>query len=105
MISSQDKNVNILKNEKSFQHEIKNVFIIFKGLSVARNCLRFESRPLNEIINSCLPLNSSKTNEHSKRNIISKHWDDSLVTIYNILSFWKLQFLVKTQGHSSVVLA
>ena len=29
MIWSQDKNVNILKNEKSFQHEIKDVFYHF----------------------------------------------------------------------------
>ena len=36
-----------LKNGKSFQGEIKIIFIIFKGLSVAKNYLRTESAPLN----------------------------------------------------------
>ena len=35
-----------LENEKSFLGEIKSFFIIFKGLSVAKNCLRPESAPL-----------------------------------------------------------
>ena len=35
------------KNQKSFKHEIKSVFNDFKGLSIVRNCLRPESRPLN----------------------------------------------------------
>ena len=37
-----------LENGKSFQGEIKAFFIIFKGLSVAKNCLRPESAPLNQ---------------------------------------------------------
>ena len=32
-----------LENEKSVEGEIKSIFIIFKGLSVAKNCLRPES--------------------------------------------------------------
>ena len=35
-----------LENEKSFLGEIKSFFIIFKGLSVAKNCLRPESAPI-----------------------------------------------------------
>ena len=36
-----------LENEKSFRGEIKSIFVIFKGLSVVKNCLRPESAPLN----------------------------------------------------------
>ena len=36
-----------LENEKSFWGEIKSIFIIFKGLSVAKNCFRPKSAPLN----------------------------------------------------------
>ena len=39
-----------LKNEKSFRDEKKAFFIIFKELSVAKNCLRPESVPLNNLI-------------------------------------------------------
>ena len=35
-----------LENEKSFSGEIKSFFIMFKGLSVAKNCLRLESPSL-----------------------------------------------------------
>ena len=35
-----------LENENSFLGEIKSIFIIFKGLSVAKNCLRPKSAPL-----------------------------------------------------------
>ena len=35
-----------LENEKSFLGEIKSIFIIFKGLSAAKNCLRPDSVPL-----------------------------------------------------------
>ena len=41
-----------LENEKSFLDEIKNIFHLFKGLSVAKNCLRPESAPLS--LNHCL---------------------------------------------------
>ena len=34
------------ENKKSFQGEIKSIFIIFKGLSIAKNCLRPENAPL-----------------------------------------------------------
>ena len=35
-----------LENEKSFWGEIKNIFFVFKGISVVKNCLRPESAPL-----------------------------------------------------------
>ena len=35
-----------LENEKSFSGEIKAFSSIFKGLSVAKNCLRPENAPL-----------------------------------------------------------
>ena len=38
------------KNKKSFSHEIKSIFIIFKGFSVVRNCLRPESGRLRIIM-------------------------------------------------------
>ena len=37
-----------LKNEKSLSGEIKSIFVIFKGLSVPKNCLRLESAPLSQ---------------------------------------------------------
>ena len=40
------QNCKYLKNEKSFQHEIKNIFIIFKGFSVVTNCFRHKNGPL-----------------------------------------------------------
>ena len=43
---SQDKNSNILKTKRGFKVKLKSFFIIFKGRSVARNCLRPESAPL-----------------------------------------------------------
>ena len=35
-----------LENVKSFKDEIKAFLIIFKGLSVNKNCLRLDSAPL-----------------------------------------------------------
>ena len=35
-----------LENEKSFQGEMKSICIFFKGLSVAKSCLRPDSVPL-----------------------------------------------------------
>ena len=32
-----------LENEKSFKSEIKSIFIIFRELSVAKNCFSYES--------------------------------------------------------------
>ena len=39
----QDKNLNVLRTKKYFKVEEKVFFIIFKGLSVAENCVRPES--------------------------------------------------------------
>ena len=41
-------------NEKSFLGEIKRIFIILKGLSVAKNCLRPDSTPLRPAMKSNL---------------------------------------------------
>ena len=43
---SQDKNINILRTKRAFKMKWKFFFIIFKGLSVAKNCVRPESAPL-----------------------------------------------------------
>ena len=40
----QDKNLNVLRTKRALG--IKTFFIIFKGFSVAKNCLRPESGPL-----------------------------------------------------------
>ena len=40
-----------LENEKSFRLEIKSIFHHFKGLSVAKHCLRPESAPLMSVKN------------------------------------------------------
>ena len=44
-LNSQDKNLNIVRTKKAFEVKQKAFFIIFKGLSVAKNCLRPESVP------------------------------------------------------------
>ena len=38
--------------ERAFKVKYKSFFIIFKGLSVAKNCLRPESAPV-KIVTSC----------------------------------------------------
>ena len=48
MTKSQDKNLNILRTKRGFEVKYKPFFIIFKGLSVAKNCLRSESVPLKQ---------------------------------------------------------
>ena len=44
---SQDKNLSILRTKRAFEVKWKAFFIIFKGFSAAKNCLRFKSAPLN----------------------------------------------------------
>ena len=39
-----------LEKEKSFQGGIESIFIIFKGLSTAKNCLTPENTPLNVLL-------------------------------------------------------
>ena len=48
-LKSQDKNVNILRTKRAFKGKQKAFFLIFKGLSVAKNRLRPESRTLNKL--------------------------------------------------------
>ena len=45
MIRKSRQKFKYLENEKSFWGEIKSLFIIFKGLSVSKYCLRLESAP------------------------------------------------------------
>ena len=45
---SQDKKLNILRIERAFQVKLKAFFIIFKGLSAAKNYLGPESAPLKQ---------------------------------------------------------
>ena len=42
----QDKNLNILRTKKASEVKLKAFFSNFKGLSIAKNCLRPESAPL-----------------------------------------------------------
>ena len=44
---SQNKNLNIFRTKRAFKVKLKAFFIICKGLSLAKNCLRPESVPLN----------------------------------------------------------
>ena len=44
---SQDKNLNILRMKRASVLKQKAFFLIFKGLLVAKKCLRPESAPLN----------------------------------------------------------
>ena len=48
---SQNKNSHISRMKKLSKWNKKHFFVFFKGLSIAKNCLRFESRPLNWLIN------------------------------------------------------
>ena len=48
MIKKSRQKFKYLKNEKSLSGEIKSIFVIFKGLSVPKNCLRPESAPLSQ---------------------------------------------------------
>ena len=43
---SQNKNLNISRAIRAFKMKLKIFFIVFKGLSVAINCLKLESGPL-----------------------------------------------------------
>ena len=45
-LKMQDKNSNIFRMRKTFKTKYKAFFIIFKGLSVTKICLRLESAPL-----------------------------------------------------------
>ena len=50
MVKKSRQKFKYLENEKSFQGEIKSIFIIFKGLSFEQNFYRHKSAPLNNII-------------------------------------------------------
>ena len=51
---SQDKNLNILRTKKrDFKVKLKAFFIIFKGLSVAKNSIRPESALLTKLFMKC----------------------------------------------------
>ena len=52
MTENSGQKIMYLKNEKSFYGEKNHFFIIFKGLSVARNCLRPESAFLIGCVNN-----------------------------------------------------
>ena len=47
MIKKSRRKSKYLENQKNFSGELRSIFHHFKGLSVARNCLRPESVPLN----------------------------------------------------------
>ena len=46
MTKKSRQKLNILKTKRAFEVKKKAFFIIFKGLSVAKNCLRSESAPI-----------------------------------------------------------
>ena len=68
MTKSQDKNLKILRTKRAFKVKEKAFFIIFKGLSVAKNCLRPESVPLTQFSN----LYSLQTLEDIKKQQFSR---------------------------------
>ena len=45
---NQDRNLIILRTKRDFDVNKKTFFIIFKGLSAAKNCFRPESAPLKK---------------------------------------------------------
>ena len=47
MIKKSRQKSKYLKNKKSFSGKLKSIFHHFKGLSLAKNCLRPENVPLN----------------------------------------------------------
>ena len=47
----EDKSLKILRTERAFKVKKKAFFIIYKGLSAAKNCLRPESASLTEMCN------------------------------------------------------
>ena len=49
IIKKSRQKLKYLENEKSFGREIKSIFIVFKGLSAGKNCLRPECAPLQYI--------------------------------------------------------
>ena len=54
MTKDSRQKLNILRTKRAFDMKQKKIFIIFKGLSVAKNCLRPESAPLNLHLNSSI---------------------------------------------------
>ena len=59
MTKKPEQKFKYLENEKSFKAEIKSFFVIFKGLSVAKNCLRPESALYGSLTFNKLPLYTS----------------------------------------------
>ena len=49
MTKKSRKNINILRTKRAFEVKYKAFFIIFKELLVAKNCLRPESAPFNDV--------------------------------------------------------
>ena len=45
-----EKNVNISRTKRAFNMKLKVFFVLFKGFSIVRNCLRPDSRPLTLIV-------------------------------------------------------
>ena len=67
MAKYQDKNLNILRTKRAFKVKQKVFFIIFKGLSAAKNCLRRECvslklNLLHNVPNNYYPINHSEHN-------------------------------------------
>ena len=66
---SQDKKLNILRTKSAFKVKQKAFFIIFKGLSVAKNYLRPESAPLTKTKRSLKEVCSSKLDLNFKEHL------------------------------------
>ena len=49
MTKNQDKNLNILRTKRAFEVKQIAFLIVFKGLSITKNCLIPEKAPLTEI--------------------------------------------------------
>ena len=78
------QNLNILRTRRSFKVKQKVFFIIFKGLSVAKNCLRPDSAPLYSLIYKNGPFLKVKICSPTCQ--VSKFQSD-------LLFFWELRTL------------
>ena len=57
--TNQDKNLNILRTKRVFKVKRKAFSTTFKGLSVAKRCLRLQTAPLKALIKPFEPLQKS----------------------------------------------
>ena len=72
-----------IENEKSFRGEIKSIFTIFKGLSVAKNCIRPDSAPLSRR-SIILTASVNKTHHVQVSGLVDVSSEKAINTVVNI---------------------